>query len=356
MITDLRKVLEKTVAMGASDVFIVAGQPISCKVDGEIANIDPDRVMPDSACTLIGQAYQLANRPIKRFEETGDDDLSVSLPGLARFRINTYKQRGSYSAVIRIISFDIPDFGEMKIPAEILKIAEEKKGIVLVTGPAGSGKSTTLACVIDRINKTRNCHIITLEDPIEFLYKNDKSIISQREVELDTVDYVTALRASLRQAPDVILLGEMRDLETIGTALTAAETGHLMLSTLHTLGAANTVDRIIDVFPPAQQAQVRIQLSMLLRTVVSQQLVPNTSSGVSPAFEIMHVNNAIRNMIRESKTHQIDTVITSASSEGMISMDSSLLELYKNGVITAEAAMSHSLSHDTMLKRIKTIG
>jgi len=356
MISDFLEVLKNAVGRGASDIFIVAGQPLSSKVEGEIVNIDQDRVMPDLAKILISQAYELAGRSMTRFEETGDDDMSVSVSGLARFRINTYKQRGSYSAVIRVISFDIPDFGAMNIPEGVLNAATEKKGIILVTGPAGSGKSTTLACIIDRINKTRNCHIITLEDPIEYLYKNDKSIISQREVELDTSDYVTALRASLRQAPDVILLGEMRDHETISTALTAAETGHLMLSTLHTLGAANTVDRIIDVFPPAQQTQVRIQLSMLLRTVISQQLVPNTTSGVSPAFEIMRVNNAIRNMIRESKTHQIDTVITSSASEGMISMDNSLIELYKSGAITQEAAINHALSHDTIIKKVKAMG
>lgn len=353
---DLLDVLRKAVDLGASDIFIVAGQPLCCKVEGDIVSIDQVRVMPDLAKDLISQAYNLADRPMDRFDETGDDDLSVSVSGLARFRINTYKQRGSYSAVIRIIAFDIPDFSRMRIPQEVLRIADETKGIVLVTGPAGSGKSTTLACIIDQINKTRNCHIITLEDPIEYLYKNDKSIISQREVELDTVDYVTALRASLRQAPDVILLGEMRDHDTISTALTAAETGHLMLSTLHTLGSANTVDRIIDVFPPAQQAQVRIQLSMLLRTVISQQLVPNTNSGVSPVFEIMQVNNAIRNMIRESKTHQIDTVITSSASEGMISMDNSLLELHKKGEITAEAAINHALGQEAMIKRVKAMG
>jgi twitching motility protein PilT len=309
--------------------------------------------MPEESKAIVSQAFQLANRSIDYFENNGDDDLSVSVSSLARFRVNAYKQRGSYSAVIRVIAFDIPDSHKMGIPEEVLSIAEEKKGIALVTGTAGCGKSTTLACIIDRINKTRNCHVITLEDPIEFLYKNDKSIISQREVVLDTHDYVTALRSSLRQSPDVILLGEMRDHETISTALTAAETGHLMLSTLHTLGAVNTVDRIIDVFPPAQQPQVRIQLSMLLRTVVSQQLVPNTSGGVIPVFEIMKVNSAIKNMIRESKTHQIDTVITSSASEGMISMDNSLLEMYKKGVITAETAVGYALSHETMTKRIK---
>jgi len=353
MITDLLDILQKAVKAGASDTFIVAGQPISCKIDGVISNIDGDRVMPDLSKDLMDQIYRMANRSIDGFDRTGDDDLSFSVSGLARFRINAYKQRGSYSAVIRTIPFGIPDHQRMNIPADVLDISEVKKGIALITGSAGSGKSTTMACIIDRINKNRNCHIITLEDPIEFLYRNDQSIISQREVELDTQDYVTALRASLRQSPDVILLGEMRDYETISTALTAAETGHLMLSTLHTLGAVNTVDRIIDVFPPAQQTQVRIQLSMLLRTVVSQQLVPTVTGGVYPVFEIMQVNSAIKNMIRESKTHQIDTVLVSSAQEGMVSMDNSLLDLYKKGMITADTAIYHSLNHENMAKKVK---
>jgi twitching motility protein PilT len=231
--------------------------------------------------------------------------------------------------------------------------SKETQGLVLVSGVAGSGKSTTLACIIDRINHTRSGHIITLEDPIEYLYRNDKCIISQREVRLDTADYITALRASLRQAPNVILLGEMRDRETIQTAMTAAETGHLVLSTLHTLGAATTIGRIIDIFPPEQQQQVRVQLGYLLRVVISQQLVPTTDGGIVPVFEVMQVNNAIRNLIRDSKVHQIDSVIAMSANEGMVSMDASLAELYKQGRITREVAILHAANPELMEKRMK---
>ncbi|MCI9308941.1 MAG: Flp pilus assembly complex ATPase component TadA, partial [Oscillospiraceae bacterium] len=217
---------------------------------------------------------------------------------------------------------------------------------------AGSGKSTTQACVIDRINRTRECHIITLEDPIEYLHRDRRSIVSQREVAIDTQNYPSALRACLRQAPDVILLGEMRDQETIHTAMTAAETGHLLIATLHTKGAVNTIDRIVDTFPSGQQDQVRVQLSMVLRTVVSQQLVPNTKGGLVPAFEIMHVNNAIRSLIRDSKTHQIDNAIAAGGAEGMIAMDQSLLALYKGREISAETALSYADNPDQLKRRM----
>ena len=218
--------------------------------------------------------------------------------------------------------------------------------------PAGSGKSTTQACVIDRINRTRECHIITLEDPIEYLHRDRRSIVSQREIAIDTQDYPSALRACLRQAPDVILLGEMRDQETIHTAMTAAETGHLLIATLHTKGAVNTIDRIVDTFPSGQQDQVRVQLSMVLHTVVSQQLVPNTRGGLVPAFEIMHVNNAIRSLIRDSKTHQIDNAIAAGGGEGMITMDQSLLALYKGGEVTAETALAYADNPDQLKRRM----
>ncbi len=338
---------------GASDAFIVSGQPLSYKLGCNIISVDDKKVMPDTARILIEEAYEMARRDISRLEEKGDDDLAVSIPGLARLRISTYKQRGSYAAVIRIIAFGVPDYREIGIPEAVMEIAEHRKGLVLVTGPAGNGKSTTLACIIDRINKTRSGHIITLEEPIEYLYKNDKSIISQREIEIDTRDFITALRACLRQSPDVILLGEMRDYETIKTALTAAETGHLVISTLHTLGAVNTIDRIIDIFPPTQQHQIRIQLAMLLRSVVSQQLVQTVDGGMTPVFEIMHVNSAIRNMIRESKVHQIDSTIGVSASEGMVSMDASLFELFKSGTISAEVALRSALFPEMMAKRVK---
>ena len=221
-----------------------------------------------------------------------------------------------------------------------------------MTGPAGSGKSTTLACIIDEINRTRNAHVITLEDPIEYLHRHKMSVVTQREIVTDTDSYVSGLRASLRQAPDVILLGEMRDYETISIAMTAAETGHLILSTLHTVGAANTIDRVIDAFPPNQQQQIRTQLAMVLDAVISQQLIPTLDGGVQPAFEIMFLNNAIRNMIRESKIHQIDGIIATSQEEGMVSMDNSLIRLYRDGVISRENAVAYSSNSELMEKKL----
>ncbi len=224
--------------------------------------------------------------------------------------------------------------------------------MVLVTGPAGSGKSTTLACIIDSINRNRDAHIITLEDPLEYLHRHGRSIVSQREINVDTENYVVALRAALRQSPDVILLGEMRDYETINVAMTAAETGHLLLSTLHTIGAANTIDRIIDVFPANQQRQIAIQLSTVLNAVVSQQLVPTVDGQVVPAFEIMTVTPAIRNMIRDNKVHQIDGIIYSSAKDDMISMDSSLQKLCKNGTISRDTALAYASNPEMLAKKI----
>lgn len=282
----------------------------------------------------------------------GDDDFSFSVAGLARFRVNAYRQRGSLAAVVRVVAFGIPDYSEMGIPRRVIELADATHGMILVTGTAGSGKSTTQACIIDRINKTRECHIITMENPIEYLHRNNKSIVSQREIAIDTNDYLSALRACLRQAPDVILLGEMRDAETIHTAMTAAETGHLVIATLHTKGAVNTIDRIIDSFPSAQQGQVRVQLSMVLRTVVSQQLLPGAEGKLVPAFEIMNMNSAIKSLIRDSKNHQIDNAIASGSAEGMITMDQSILELYQEGKITKYTALEFADNQEQMKRRL----
>ncbi len=346
--------LQDAVAKQASDIFIVSGIPVSYKLNGTIQPQNEEIILPEISEKMLVEAYKIAGRDIEKLRSNGDDDFSISIKGLSRFRINAYKQRGSLAAVIRLVAFDVPDPHEMSIPDIVMDVAEKTKGLVLVTGPAGGGKSTTLACIIDKINKTRNNHIITLEEPIEFLHKNNKSIISQREIHADTEGYVTALRASLRQSPDVILVGEMRDFETIRTAMTAAETGHLVISTLHSVGAANTIDRIIDVFPPNQQQQIRIQLSQLLQTVISQQLIPTNDGRLIPAFEVMHCNSAIRNMIRESKIHQIDNAITGFGSEGMISMDNYLLNLYKKGVISAESVIKFSLNSDSVERKIST--
>lgn len=335
----------------ASDIFIVSGRPLSYKKDGKIQLYNNVRMMPDETEHMIRDIYKLADsRDMERFLKTGDDDFSFAIPGLSRFRVSTYMQRGSMAAVIRIITFELPRPEMLGIPDQLIRLGDLNKGLVLVTGPAGSGKSTTLACLIDDINTHQEKHIITLEDPLEFLHRHKKSIVSQREINSDTDSYISALRASLRQSPDVILLGEMRDFETISVAMTAAETGHLVFSTLHTLGAANTINRIIDVFPPNQQRQITVQLSSVLQAVVSQQLVPSIDGGQVPAFELMTVTPAIRNMIRENKIHQIDGLIYSASSDAMFSMDSSLLKLYKSGKISEEEALSHASNPD-MLKR-----
>jgi len=344
--------LRKAVEQEASDIFIVAGLKVSAKIGGSIHALDEEVVLTEKANKLVTEIYELAARPMERYLAEGDDDFSLSIKGLSRFRISAYKQRNTLAMVIRIVKFELPNFKELGIPDEVLTVASKTRGLVLVTGPAGSGKSTTLAYITETINESRSAHVITIEDPIEYLYKNKNSVISQREVSIDTESHLTALRACLRQAPDVILLGEMRDLETIRAAMTAAETGHLVISTLHTVGAVNTIDRIIDVFPPAQQQQIRVQLSMVLQSVISQQLIPTLDGKLCPAFEVMHLNSAVRNMIRDSKIHQIDTVIQSSSSEGMMGMDNSVFELYKKNIISVDMAKKFAYNLDQMERKI----
>ncbi|MDY3919314.1 MAG: PilT/PilU family type 4a pilus ATPase [Candidatus Limivivens sp.] len=345
--------LENASRLGASDIFIVAGRALCCKINGVLHELSDERLLPEDTAQIIHDIYQLAdNREVDSFLKHGDDDFSFAVKGLSRFRVSTYKQRGSLAAVVRIISFTMPNSSDLGIPDHLIRLADLEKGLVLVTGPAGSGKSTTLACMVDHINHTKCDHIITLEDPLEFLHRHDKSIVSQREISSDTESYLVALRAALRQCPDVILLGEMRDLETIHTAITAAETGHLVLSSLHTLGAANTIDRIIDVFPPNQQRQITVQLSMVLQAVVSQQLVPSKNGTLIPAFEIMTLTPAIRNLIRDGKIHQIEGMIYTSAKEDMISMDNSLLKLYREGRITRETAMHYCTNSEMMNKKL----
>ena len=281
-----------------------------------------------------------------------NDDFSFSVPGLARYRVNAYRQRGSWAAVIRVVAFSIPDWKTLGIPEQIIDLSKVTHGMILVTGTAGSGKSTTQACIIDQINRTRDCHIITLEDPIEFLHRNQRSIVSQREIAIDTQDCLSALRSCLRQAPDVILLGEMRDTETIRTAMTAAETGHMVISTLHTNGTANSIDRMIDAFPASQQAQARVQLSMVLETVVSQQLIPSIDGGLVPVFEILHMNSATKSLIREGKTHQLANAIASGADCGMCTMDQSILARCRAGQITRETALNYAENPEQLRRRL----
>lgn len=350
---NVMELLTSAVEKDAADIFLIPGMSFSYKIGGRIIYQGDDRIMPDEMNEMIKQIYELAkNRSMEKVQSHGDDDFSFAIPGVSRFRASVFRQRGSLAGIIRVVRFELPDAGQLHLPKSIIDVSRLTKGMVLVTGPAGSGKSTTLACIIDEINRTRNAHVITLEDPIEYLHRHKMSVVTQREIVTDTDSYVSGLRASLRQAPDVILLGEMRDYETISIAMTAAETGHLILSTLHTVGAANTIDRVIDAFPPNQQQQIRTQLAMVLDAVISQQLIPTLDGGVQPAFEIMFLNNAIRNMIRESKIHQIDGIIATSQEEGMVSMDNSLIRLYRDGVISRENAVAYSSNSELMEKKL----
>lgn len=335
-----RAMLEQVVAENASDIFLVAGRPLSLRKNGVLSMENEERLLPDDTAAFLKEIYELAdNRDMRSLLSHGDDDFSFAIPGVSRFRVSAYKQRGTLSAVIRVITFRLPDYHMLGIPDAIINLGLGGKGMTLITGPAGSGKSTTLACIIDQINQNQEKHIITLEDPLEFLHRHNKSIVSQREIHVDTDSYVAALRAALRQSPDVILLGEMRDYETINVAMTAAETGHLLFSTLHTIGAANTIDRIIDVFPPNQQHH-------------RQQLIPTVDGGVAPAFEIMTVTPAIRNMIRDNKIPQIDGILYSSAKPDMISMDNSLLALYKSGKISKEIALTYATNPDMLMRKL----
>jgi twitching motility protein PilT len=320
--------------------------------NGHLVHIDKKQLTPKDMEELIH--YFLKPEQIDRLEETGEIDTSFSVEKLCRFRLNAYRQRGSYALALRLVGEKIRSVEELGIPIAAKEFAWKSRGLVLVTGPTGSGKSTTLAALIDLINRERDCHIITIEDPIEYLHKHNKSMVNQREVGHDTTNYSNALRAALREDPDVILIGEMRDLDSISIALTAAETGHLVFSTLHTIGAAKTIDRIIDVFPPSQQQQIRIQLSMTLQGVISQQLLPTIDGkGRVVATEIMMTNPAIGNMIREAKTPQINNTILTSGATGMCTMDNSLLELYHHRNISYDDLMLYCVDSSYVKQNIK---
>lgn len=346
----ITQILKDASEKKASDVFIIAGLPISYRHNGNLEDYNTVKLMPQDTKDIITEIYDMANnRDIKKLTEDGDDDFSFAIPGIARFRVSAYMQRGSMAAVLRIIAFELPDYHNLNIPEQIIGLGNASSGMVLVTGPAGSGKSTTLACIIDMVNKSVRRHIITIEDPIEYLHKHNRSIVSQRELNLDTKSFAASLKATLRQSPDIILLGEMRDYDTIAIAMTAAETGHLLLSTLHTIGASNTIDRIIDVFPANQQHQIAVQLSCTLNAVISQQLLPTVTGEIVPAFEIMTVTPAIRNMIRDGKIFQLDgTVFSAHGNNGMVSMDNSIQKLYNQGIISKETALTFAINPDRL--------
>jgi len=350
MASEIETIIRKAVELRSSDLHITVGVPPMCRIDSQLVSIDGYEKLTSDDTRLI--CYSLiTSEQTKRLEENGEIDFSYSIAGIGRFRANIYKQRGSYSLALRVLANKIPTIDELGLPQVFKELALKPRGLILVTGTTGSGKSTTLAALIDYINTNRRGHILTLEDPIEYLHKHNKCIVNQREIGEDTHSFSSALRGALREDPDVILVGEMRDLETISIAVSAAETGHLVLSTLHTVNAAQTVDRIIDMFPSYQQQQIKVQLAGVLQGIISQQLLRLMGAhGRTAAIELLLLTDAIRNVIREGKTHQIPSMMQTSITQGMLTMDYSLSQLVKERKITMQDAIVHC-SDMEMLKR-----
>ena len=347
----IEEILTAAKEAGASDVHLTVGIPPKMRVNGNLVTMDFPKMLPADTLDVILSIMTESQR--ERYEEKGEYDMSYAVPNVARYRVNAFKQRGSAALAFRVVATEIPSPEKLGVPASVVDLYQRKRGLILVTGPTGSGKSTTLAAIIDKVNSNRDAHIITLEDPIEYLHQHKMSMVNQREIGLDTENYANALRAALREDPDVILVGEMRDFETISVAITAAETGHLVLSTLHTIGAASTIDRVIDVFPPHQQQQIRVQLSNVLEAVISQQLIPTSDGrGRCAAFEVMHANHAVRNLIREGKSHQLQSIMQTNRKIGMITMDDAILQLYYDGKIDRELAIQFAQDVDGMEQKI----
>jgi twitching motility protein PilT len=354
---ELNEILQVALRANASDIHLKAGLPPMFRVDGALVPLKDARRLPPEE---IGRmAYGIMNEYQKeKFKQTNEVDLAYGVPGLGRFRVNVFQQRGTIGVVLRVIPFKIQSIEQLMLPKVLEKVAGEQRGLVLVTGTTGSGKSTTLAAMIDHINATETCHIMTIEDPIEFLIRDKRSIVNQREVGVDTMSFGQALKSALRQDPDVILVGEMRDLETIETALTAAETGHLVMSTLHTLDATETVNRIISAFPPYQQKQVRLQLSTVLKAVISQRLVPRADGkGRVPAIEVLLATGRVRELVEDKdRTKEIPEAIAQGHvSYGMQTFDQSLMALLKGGVISYEEALRQATNPDDFALRVSGI-
>lgn len=350
---DFAELIKQVVQSGASDLHIAAGSPPIVRLNGDLVRVGDT---PLSGAETRQMIYGILNQSQRqRLEEELEIDFSYAVPGLVRFRVNAYHQRASLGAALRVVPTAVKTLPDLGLPPAIGQWVTKPRGLVLVTGPTGSGKSTTLAAVVDAINESRACHIMTVEDPIEFLHNSKRAVVNQREVGGDTHSFSAALRSALRQDPDVILLGEMRDLETMQIALTAAETGHLVFGTLHTSDAPQTVDRIIDVFPAHQQGQIRTMLSNSLEGVCTQQLVPTVTGGRAAVCEVLSPTPAVRNLIREGKTHQIYSVMQTGSKHGMQTMDAALAHLVQRGVVRPDVALERSGSEDE-LRRLLGMG
>ena len=350
---EIAELLKMTVEQGASDLHLAVGRPPVFRIDGRLINADaPPLSSADTRRMVYGVLTDLQKQ---KFEEEKELDFSLSISHISRFRVNVHFQRGSVAAAFRAITSGIRSFEELNLPARVCeRLARRPSGLSLITGPTGSGKSTTLAAIIDMINDERDCHIITVEDPIEYLHAHKKALIEQREVHEDTYSFSNALKFVLRQDPDVIMVGEMRDLETISAALTAAETGHLVFSTLHTVDVAQTIDRIIDVFPPHQQEQIRVQLAGVIEGILCQTLLPMASGrGRTISVEILIGTDGIKNLIREGKTHQIYTQIEAGGGLGMQTMDRAIADLYKRGKISREVALMHARKQDELKRHMQ---
>lgn len=350
---DVNILIDEAVNRKASDLHLSVGLPPVCRINGHLVYLDYSPLEPADTESI---AESILNEHQKNIlKQLGDIDISFSSSGQYRCRVNIFKQKGNYSLAFRMLNPEIKGFSELCLPSVLEDLCWLNSGLILITGPTGTGKTTTLAAMVDWINTNRDCHIVTLEDPIEYIHQHKKSIVNQREIGQDANSYSSALRAVLRQDPDVILIGEMRDLESISIALTAAETGHLVLSTLHTIGASKTIDRIIDVFPPYQQNQIRTQLAMVIQAVISQQLIPlSDGNGRVVATEVMLATSAVRNLIRENKIHQISNVIQTSGKQNMKSMDYSILELLKQDKISVEDAFNYAVDADYLKKQLST--
>lgn len=347
----IKEILSRAGEAGASDVHLTVGLPPKMRVNGSLCSLPYETLTAADTMEIAGQIMK--EEQLRRFREEGEFDMAFAMEGTGRYRVNAFLRQGAAALAFRLVAERIPSPEELGVPESIIDLYQRKRGLVLVTGPTGSGKSTTLAAIIDKVNHCRDAHIITLEDPIEYQHHHALSMVNQREIGTDSKSYASALRAALREDPDVILVGEMRDYETISVAVTAAETGHLVLSTLHTIGAASTVDRVIDVFPPHQQQQIRVQLANVLEAIISQQLIPRADGhGRVAAFEVLHANTAVRNLIREGKSHQIENIMQTGRKLGMMTMDDAIYQLVQERKITREMAVAFAQDGESMGNRL----